>query len=120
MGGLPQEDNDIVAVRYDQPPIDEATLISPAISARVFQNQVETDGILTRPEEVSNVEYGMPEMNATIVRSTGSPQIEYEQHVSSDSITAVIYDDGHKYRRIPGNTINYTSGPQLVLHQIWQ
>ncbi len=67
MGGLRQEDNDIVAVRYDQPPIDEATLRSPAISANVFQNQVETEGILTRPEEVSNVEYGMPEMNATVL-----------------------------------------------------
>ncbi len=118
MGGLRQEDNDIVAVRYDQPPIDEATLRSPAISANVFQNQVETEGILTRPEEVSNVEYGMPEMNATVLRSTGSPQMEYEQDVSSDSITAVIYGDSHKYRRIPGNTINYTSGSQVVLHQI--
>lgn len=118
MGGLPQDDNDMVALRYDQPPMDEAALRSPSISARAFQNKVETEGVLIRPEEVSNVEYGMPEMNAAIVRSTGSPQIEYEQHVSSDSISAVIYDDSQKYKRIPGNKMNYTSGSQLVSHQI--
>ncbi|XP_067272958.1 multifunctional protein ADE2 isoform X1 [Pseudorasbora parva] len=101
MGGLTHEDNGIVAGRYDQPPIDETTLRSPAISARVFQNQTDTEGILTRPEEVSNVEYGIPEMNSTVVRSTGSPSIEYEQHLSSDSIAAVMYDDSHNYRRIP-------------------
>lgn len=117
MSGLPNENNDIVAVRYDQPPIDEATLRSSAISARVFQNQTETEGILTRPEEVSNVEFEIPEMNSTIVRPTGSPPIEYEQHLSSDSISAVIYDDSHNYRRIPGIKTNYTSGSQLVLYQ---
>ncbi|ROL51021.1 Multifunctional protein ADE2 [Anabarilius grahami] len=105
MGGLPHEDNDIVAVRFDQAPIDEATLRSPTISARVFQNQTETEGILTRPEEVANVEFGIPEINSTIVRSTGSPPIEYEQHLSSDSITAAVYDDSHNYRRIPGDRL---------------
>jgi len=113
MGGLPHENNDIVAVRYDQPSIDEATLRSPAISARVLQNQTETEGILTRPEEVSNVEFEIPEMNSTIVRPTDSPPIEYEQHLSSDSISAVIYDDSRNYRRIPGIKTNYTSGSQL-------
>lgn len=106
MGGLPQEDNDIDALRYDQPSMDEAPLGSPATSARIFQNQAETQTILTRSEEVSNVEFGMPVMNSTIMRPTGSPQIEYEQQLSSDSISAVIYDDSNKYRRIPGNKID--------------
>ncbi|XP_068071481.1 bifunctional phosphoribosylaminoimidazole carboxylase/phosphoribosylaminoimidazole succinocarboxamide synthetase isoform X1 [Danio rerio] len=111
MGGLPQENNDIDAVRFDQPPMDEAPLGSPATSARVFQSQAEIQTFLTRSEEASNVEFEIPVVNSTIMRTTGSPQIEYEQHLSSDSISAVIYDDSNKYRRISDNgDPSYTRG----------
>ncbi|XP_051954314.1 uncharacterized protein LOC127623817 isoform X1 [Xyrauchen texanus] len=112
MVGDPQEANDIIAVRYDQPSMNEATLRSSAITARVFQNQAGTENILTQSDEETNMQFGMSEMNAIMV---SSPQIEYEQHLSSDTITAVICDNGQKYRR---NTQSgdqlYTRGVQVV------
>lgn len=98
MGGNPQEDNNIVAVKYDQPPVDEATLRSP-VSARGFMSQ---DG----SADVTNEEFGVPKRKTMMVQTSRSPQIEYEQHLSSDSVTAIIYeDDGQDYNT--GNTIIY-------------
>ncbi|TRY57087.1 hypothetical protein DNTS_023973 [Danionella cerebrum] len=101
----PAEDGNIVAFRYEEPSMDEGTMGSSAISARVFQNQAENQGILQRQEEESNVEYGIADVDSTIVRPTTSPEMEYEQQLSSDSITD-IYNDSIMFRRIPA--INLT------------
>ncbi|XP_051951299.1 multifunctional protein ADE2 [Xyrauchen texanus] len=110
--GIPQVDNDIVAVRYDQPPTNETNLRSPVNTARVFQNQAGTESILTESDEVTNMQFGMPELNSMLVRSVSSPQIEYEHHLSSDSVTAVIYDNGPKYTDSIDTT--YTRGERVV------
>nr|XP_055041778.1 multifunctional protein ADE2 isoform X1 [Misgurnus anguillicaudatus] len=117
MGGDAQEDNDIAAVRYNKSTsVDQATLRSP-ISAMVFQKQDGTEGILSRSEDVTSVQFRMPKTNAVMVRSD-SPQIEYEQHLSSDSVAAVIYEDGQHYRSSTDNgDPSCTRGEQVLANR---
>ncbi|XP_058234510.1 multifunctional protein ADE2 [Hemibagrus wyckioides] len=102
----PHEDSDIIAIGYDQEPMDDTILRrSPGFSARSFQNEARTDSIL-RPDELAEVEYETEDqLNGMLVRSKDSVQTRYEeQPLSSHSVTAGTYGRGQEYKVNIGNT----------------
>lgn len=104
----PHEDSDIIAIGYDQEPMDDTILRrSPGFSARSFQNEARTDSIL-RPDELAEVEYETEDqLNGMLLRSKDSVQTRYEeQPLSSHSITAGTYGGGQEYKVNIGNTLN--------------